>query len=109
MDTFRITQRGAGVVIVLDIDAADTYADKLAIADSVEDAVNDDENYDIYSDTGGVTMKHELTVLVQSALFWQDLAAKWLAKGNLDAVKKCERHAAERWQSIDNKMKGVVK
>ena len=54
-------------------------------------------------------MNHELTVLVQSAMFWQDLAAKWLAKGNLDAVKKCERHAAERWQSIDNKMREVVK
>ena len=48
-DTFRITQRGTGVVIVLDIEA-DSYADKLAIADSVEDAVNDNANYDIYSD-----------------------------------------------------------
>lgn len=49
-DTFRITQRGTGVVIVLDVDAADTYADKLAIADSIEDAVNDDADYDVYSD-----------------------------------------------------------
>lgn len=54
-------------------------------------------------------MNHELTVLVQSALFWEDLASKWEAKGNLDAVKKCQKNAAERWQSIDNKMKGVVK
>jgi hypothetical protein len=57
---------------------------------------------------GGVTMNHELTVLVQSAIFWQDLAAAWAAKGNLDAVKQCEKHAAERWTQID-KMKGVVK
>ena len=54
-------------------------------------------------------MNHELTVLVQSAMFWEDLAAKWLARGNLDAVRKCEKHAAERWQSIDNKMREVVK
>ena len=54
-------------------------------------------------------MNHELTVLVQSAMFWQDLAEQWRKRGNLAAVKNCQKHEQERWAQIDYKMKGVVK
>lgn len=46
-------------------------------------------------------MTDNLRVLAESAVFWEDLKAQWLAKGNQDAAAKCEKHAADRWAMID--------
>lgn len=46
-------------------------------------------------------MTDNLRVLVESAVFWEDLKQQWLARGNQDAVAKCEKHAADRWAMVD--------
>lgn len=46
-------------------------------------------------------MTDNLRILVESAVFWEDLADRWAKRGNKDAVAKCEKHAADRWAMVD--------
>ena len=46
-------------------------------------------------------MTHEIRVLVESAMFWRDLAEQWRKRGNQDAVDNCKRHEQDRWTQID--------
>ena len=48
--TFRITQRETGINVALVVDKEMPYADQLLVADSVCDALNGDEDYDIHAD-----------------------------------------------------------
>ena len=49
-------------------------------------------------------MTDSIRVLMESAMFWEDLAESWRKRGNMDAVNTCLRHAMERWASVDYKM-----
>ena len=46
-------------------------------------------------------MTERVRVLVESAMFWRDLAEKWAKKGNQEAVINCLRHSEERWAMVD--------
>jgi len=47
-------------------------------------------------------MTDRIRILLESAVFWSDLAQQWRARGNMDAVAKCEMHEKERWLQIEN-------
>lgn len=46
-------------------------------------------------------MTHKIRVLVESAVFWSDLAQQWRKRGNMAAVAKCELYERERWAQVD--------
>lgn len=46
-------------------------------------------------------MTERIRVLVESAVFWSDLAQQWKARGNMAAVTKCEMYERERWAQVD--------